>query len=100
MTFIHFLFSESGDEADDEKERSGVMEPITVDTTSQPIEVPTEKRYVKTLRLTSEELVCYLTSDWFVGCSPVGLVGYYDFQMQLNKKNDAKSVINTIGRNI
>ena len=63
------VFSESGDEADDEKEKSGSMGPLSVQTTTRPVEVPGERTCVKTLRLTSEELVCWIASKervWFL----------------------------------
>ena len=54
------LCSESGDEADDEKEREKTidvrLEPLSVET-AQPQPVPVPSHYVKTLRLTSEEIV-------------------------------------------
>lgn len=49
--------SESGDEADDEKEKPAV-ESLTMDASNtEPVAFFSDKHYVKTLRLTSEELV-------------------------------------------
>lgn len=56
-------FSESGDEADDEKEKEHggvpINQPLTIDV-EPPTDVNTShsERYMKTLRLTSEQLVC------------------------------------------
>lgn len=76
------MCSESGDEADDEKERektaentdsnSTALTALSVETSAptpatEPVSVPSH--YVKTLRLTSEEIVSYLYL-WYISlCS-------------------------------
>jgi len=55
--------SESGDDADDEKEKLSTLEPLTVETNTNTLTVSddaNDKHYVKALRLTSEELVSKL----------------------------------------
>ena len=67
------LCSESGDEADDEKEREKTidvrLEPLSVETAeTQPVPVPSH--YVKTLRLTSEEIVSSIFKKNSPTCFP------------------------------